>query len=70
MGQRHYAYLGLLNKQMIIHSSMDMGNEYHLLGTGFSVHKRTMSVVKRVEFVSRILHLILRGCWCDIVLNA
>jgi exonuclease III len=28
------------------------GNENHELGTGFFVHKRLMSAVKRVEFIS------------------
>jgi hypothetical protein len=47
-----------------------MGNENHELGTGFFVHKRIISAVKRVEFVSdRMPYIILRGCWCDIVLN-
>jgi hypothetical protein len=42
----------------------------HELGTGFFVHKRIMSAVKRVEFGSdRMSYIILRGCWCDIVLN-
>jgi hypothetical protein len=34
----------------------------------FFVHKRIMSAVKRVEFVSdRISYIILRGRWCDII---
>jgi exonuclease III len=47
------------------------GNENNELGTGFFVHKRIESAVKRVEFVSnRMSHIILRGCWCHfIVLN-
>jgi hypothetical protein len=41
------------------------GNENHELGTGFFVHKRIISSVKRVEFVSdRMSYIILRGCWC------
>jgi hypothetical protein len=32
------------------------------------VHKKIISAVKRVEFVSdRILYIILRGRWCDII---
>jgi hypothetical protein len=34
------------------------------------VHKRIISAVKRVEFVSdRMSYIILRGRWCDVVLN-
>jgi hypothetical protein len=40
------------------------------LGTEFLVHHRKASMVKWVQFVSdRLSHIILRGCWCN-VLNA
>jgi hypothetical protein len=46
-----------------------MGNENHELGTGLLIQKRIISAVKRVEFVSdRMSYIILRGCWCDIVI--
>ena len=46
------------------------GNKNHQLGTGFFVHYRILSAVKRVEFVSdRMSYIVLRGCWCKIVLN-
>jgi hypothetical protein len=32
------------------------------------VHKRIISAVKRVEFVSDTMsYIILRGCWCHII---
>jgi hypothetical protein len=44
------------------------GNENHELGTGFFVHKRIMSAVKRMEYVSdRMSYIILRGRWCNII---
>ena len=34
------------------------------------VPHRIVSAVKRAEFVSdRVSHIVLRGCWCNIVLN-
>ena len=36
----------------------------------FFVHQRIASAVKRVEFVSdRVSYIVLRGRWCNIVLN-
>ena len=40
------------------------GNENHQLGTGFIVHCRFLSAVKRIEFVSdRLSYITLRGLW-------
>jgi hypothetical protein len=47
------------------------GNENHELDTVSFVHPRSISAVKRVEYVTdRMSYIILRGCWCHInVLN-
>jgi hypothetical protein len=43
-------------------------NGYHQLGTGFFVHKRIISVVRKVELISdRVSYIILSGHWCSII---
>jgi hypothetical protein len=42
------------------------GNENHELG--IFVHKKVISAVMTIEFVcDRMVYIILRGCWCDII---
>jgi hypothetical protein len=44
----------------------------HQFGTGFSVHCRMVSAVKRPELVNYRIWLITEFntyCWCDVVLN-
>jgi hypothetical protein len=34
---------------------------------GIVLYKRIISAVKREEFVSDRMYIILRGCWCDTI---
>jgi hypothetical protein len=44
------------------------GNGDHRLERGFFVHKRILSAVRRVEFISdRMSYIILGGSWCNII---
>jgi hypothetical protein len=44
------------------------GIDNHELDIHFFVHKRSISAVKRVEFVNnRLSYIIVRGRWCDII---
>jgi hypothetical protein len=57
-----------LNGQRIIYFYVKKGNGDHQLGRGFFVHKRIVSAVRRVEFISdRMSYIILRGRWCNII---
>ena len=44
-------------------------NENCQMGTGFFVHHRTVSAVKRVESDGdRMSYIVLRGRWCNIII--
>jgi hypothetical protein len=46
----------------------EKGNENHQLRPGFFVQHRTVTTVKRVEFLSdRVSYIVLRGHWYNII---
>jgi hypothetical protein len=51
-----------------IHMFIWKGESDPWIACRFLVHKRIISAVKRVEYVSdRMLYITLRGCWCHII---
>jgi len=43
-------------------------NENHQLGTGFFLDHKTVSEIKKIEFISdKVPYIVLRGRWCDII---
>jgi hypothetical protein len=66
--RRSYGRRKALKEQRIIRFFYGKGNKDHQLGTGFYVHKRIISAVRSIEFVSdRMSYIILTGHWCNII---
>jgi len=58
---------GAQSEQGIIILSMEKGTKINC-DKDFFANNRIISAVKRVEFVSdRMSYIILRGCWCNII---
>ena len=62
-----YIYLCLVISSYVL--LFGKGNENHQLGTGFFVHRRIVSALKRVEFVSdRLSYIVLGGRWHNTII--
>jgi hypothetical protein len=59
---------GISNSRNLYASFYGKGDVNHHLGTGFFVHNKIISAVRRVGFVSdRMSYITPKGRWCDII---
>jgi hypothetical protein len=59
-----------VTQQMIVHFAMEIIMLIITQEYTFFIYNRIRSAVKRVELISdKMTCKVLRGCWCDIVMN-